>query len=336
MSKLRWGVLGTSHFAKAKFIPALQQCRNAEFAANSSRSLAASRSLAEQFGIKKAYGSYEELLADAEIDVIYNPLPNDLHVPWTIRAIEAGKHVLCEKPIGLSAADAQLLIDVANRHSDFKIMEAFMYRFHPQWEYVKKAVQDESIGDLRSIHSVFSYFNADPANIRNRAAAGGGALMDIGCYNISLSRFLFGVEPGRVLATMDYDPVFQTDRYVSGILDFGTGTSQFSCSTQLAAHQRVNIMGTSGRIEIEIPFNPPPDKPSRLWHQREGQIEEIVLPTCNQYTIEADRFSRAILNDTPVPTPLSDALANMKVIDALRASSRSNAWVSVAGYGRAI
>jgi len=329
MSKLRWGVLGTSHFAKAKFIPALQQCRNAEFAAISSRSLAAGRSFADQFGIKKAYGSYEELLADPEIDVIYNPLPNDLHIPWTIRAIEAGKHVLCEKPIGLSADEALLLIDVADRHSDLKIMEAFMYRFHPQWEYTRKAVQDGSFGNLRCIHSVFSYFNTDPANIRNRAAAGGGALMDIGCYNISLSRFLFGAEPGRVLATIDYDPVFQTDRYVSGILDFGSGTSQFSCSTQLAAHQRVNVIGTSGRIEIEIPFNPPPDKPARVWHQREGQIEEIVFPNCNQYSIEVDRFSRAIMNKTSVPAPLSDALANMKVIDALRASSRSGNWEAV-------
>jgi predicted dehydrogenase len=285
--------------------------------------------VAEQFGIEKAYGSYEELLADQEIDVVYNPLPNHLHVPWSIKALEAGKHVLCEKPIGLSAADAQLLLDAANRHPKLKMMEAFMYRFHPQWQYAQKAVWDDSFGNLRSVHSVFSYYNVDHANIRNQSTIGGGALMDIGCYNVSLSRYLFGKEPDRVLATIENDPIFQTDRFTSGILDFGDGTSHFTCSTQLSWYQRVIILGTTGRIEIEVPFNPSPEKPTRLWHQRSGQTDEIQFPICNQYTIQADQFSLAVMNDTPAPTPLSDALANMKAIDALRASSNTNAWVAV-------
>jgi predicted dehydrogenase len=329
MSKLRWGVLGTSQFAKNKFLPALRQCRYAEFTAVASRTLETARPFAAHFGIEKAYGSYDELLADPAVDVIYNPLPNHLHVPWSIKAIEAGKHVLCEKPIGLSASDAQLLLDAANRHPHLKMMEAFMYRFHPQWQYVEQAVNEDSFGDLRSVHSVFSYFNVDGSNIRNQSAIGGGALMDIGCYNISLSRFLYKAEPHRVLAIVENDPEFQTDRLVSGTLDFGRGTSQFTCSTQLDAFQRVIILGTTGRIEIEVPFNPSPEKRTRLWHQRGGQTDEIQFPVCNQYTLQADRFSLAVLNNLQVPTPLSDALANMKVIDALRASSNTNVWVTI-------
>jgi predicted dehydrogenase len=329
MNKLRWGVLGTSHFAKMKFLPALRHCSHAEFVAVASRTLETARSYAAHFGIEKAYGSYDELLADPAVDVIYNPLPNHLHVPWSIRALDAGKHVLCEKPIGLSAVEAQLLFDSANRHPHLKMMEAFMYRFHPQWQYVEQAVRENSFGDLRSVHSVFSYFNVDHSNIRNQSAIGGGALMDIGCYNISLSRFLFNAEPQRVLAIVENDPEFHTDRLVSGILDFGSGTSQFTCSTQLDAYQRVVILGTTGRIEIEVPFNPAPDKRTRLWHQHVGQTDEIQFPICNQYTIQADQFSLAVLNNSAVPTPLSDAVANMKVIDALRASSNANVWVAI-------
>jgi len=209
-------------------------------------------------------------------------------------------------------------------------MEAFMYRLHPQWQRAKQIVDEEGIGELRTIHSFFSYFNNDAGNIRNQPEAGGGGLMDIGCYNISLSRFLFNGEPRRVLGMVEYDPNFKTDRLASGILDFGRGTATFTCSTQLVLYQRVNILGTTGRIEIEIPFNAPPDKPCRLWHQRGNQIEEILFDTCNQYTLQADQFSLAALNDTPAPTPLTDAVNNMKVIEAVLESGRRNAWVTVA------
>src|SRR5215210_6142600 len=182
-------------------------------------------------------------------------------------------------------------------------MEAFMYRHHPQWVRAKAIIAAGGVGELKTIQSFFSYFNDDPANIRNRADIGGGGLMDIGCYNISLSRFIFGAEPTRVLGIVEFDPNFKTDRLASGILDFGRGTATFTCSTQLTSYQRVNIFGIDGRVEIEIPFNAPPDKPCRMWHQRRNEVEEIVFPICDQYTIQGDLFSEAVLNDTPVPTP---------------------------------
>ena len=329
MSKLRWGVLSTSKFAQNKILPAIKHCEHAEVTAIASRDLAKAQAVADQFGLAKAYGTYEELLADAEIDIIYNPMPNHQHVPWTIKALAAGKHVLCEKPIGLSAAEAQQLLDAASDYPQLKVMEAFMYRLHPQWQRAKQIVQAGGIGELRTIQSFFSYFNNDPANVRNQADIGGGGLMDIGCYNISLSRFIFDAEPQRVLGLVEYDPNFNTDRLASGMLDFGRGTATFTCSTQLTSYQRVNIFGTTGRIELEIPFNAPPDKPTRLWHQQGDQIEEISFDICDQYTIQANLFSLAVINDTPVPTPLTDAVANMKVIEAVATSGKSNEWVTV-------
>jgi len=322
MSKLRWGVLSTSKFAQTKIIPAMKHCQHAEITAISSRHPQAAQEAARQHGIAKAYDSYEALLADAELDVIYNPLPNHMHVEWAIKALEAGKHVLCEKPIGLSSAEGQRLLDAAKQHPQLKVMEAFMYRHHPQWQRAKQLVEAGKIGSLRTIQSFFSYFNTDANNIRNQADVGGGAMMDIGCYNVSLSRFIFGAEPQRVLAVAEFDPEFKTDRLASGILQFEQGTATFTCSTQLSPYQRVNIFGTSGRIEIEIPFNAPPDKPCKMWLQAGSEIEEITFDICDQYTIQGDLFSLAVLNDTPVPTPLEDAVANMKVIEAVFAASK--------------
>lgn len=330
MSKVRWGVLGTSKFARTKVIPALKDCAYAEVTAIASRDLDNARAMAAQMGIATAYGSYEELLAASDIDVIYNPLPNHLHVPWSIKAIEAGKHVLCEKPIGLTASEAQQLLAAAASRPELKVMEGFMYRHHPQWQRARQLVAEGSIGALRTIQSFFSYFNTDPANIRNQAGIGGGGLMDIGCYNISLSRFIFNAEPRRVCGLIEFDPQFQTDRLASGMLDFGDGTATFTCATQLTPYQRVNIFGAAGRVEIEIPFNAPPNQPCRLWHQAGATIEEIEFPTCDQYTLQGDLFSQAILNDTPVPTPLSDAVANMRVIEAMFESSRTGSWIVLA------
>jgi predicted dehydrogenase len=329
MSKLRWGILGTSNFARNKILPALKDCEYANVVAIASRSLEKAQAVATTFDIAKAYGSYEDVLADPEIDVIYNPLPNHLHVPWSIKALEAGKHVLCEKPLAVSVTEAQALLQVAERYPRLKVMEAFMYRFHPQWQRAKQIVLGGGIGELRTVHSFFSYFNNDPGNIRNQHAAGGGVLMDIGCYCISLSRFLFDAEPSRVLGVVEYDPRFQTDRLASGILDFGSGTATFTCSTQLVLYQRAHMLGTAGRIEIEIPFNAPPDKPCRLWHQQGTQVEEIQFDLCNQYTIQADQFSCAVLNDIPVPTPLADAVGNMRVIEAVLESGKKNSWVTM-------
>lgn len=329
MSKVRWGVLSTSNFAQMKILPAMKHCQLAEVTALASRELEKAKAAAERAGIAKAYGSYEELLADPDIEVIYNPMPNHLHVPWTIKALAAGKHVLCEKPIGLNVADAQRLLEATQQYPHLKVMEAFMYRLHPQWQCARQLVQEGKIGELRTIQSFFSYFNANAGNIRNMADLGGGGLMDIGCYNISLSRLIFEAEPQRVLGILDYDPQFKTDRLTSGILDFGHGTATFTCSTQLASYQRVLIFGTEGYVEIEIPFNAPPDKPCKLWLQRGETREEIVFEICDQYTIQGDLFSQAVINDAPVPTPLSDAVANMKVIEAIAQSGRRNAWVTL-------
>ena len=325
--KVRWGVLSTANIGTGKVIPAMQLGRYCRVTAIASRDLDRARAVANRLGIPKAYGSYEELLADPEIDAIYNPLPNHLHVAWSIKALEAGKHVLCEKPIALTAAEAQKLLDAARERPQLKVMEAFMYRHHPQWQRARQLVADGRIGELRTIQSFFSYHNPDPANIRNVAEFGGGGLMDIGCYTISLSRFIFGSEPRRVCGIMEYDPQFKTDRLTSGVLDFGRGTLTFTCATQLTPYQRVNIFGTEGRVEIEIPFNAPADRPCRMWHQYGSEIHEIVLDACDQYTIQGDLFSQAVLDDTPVPTPLEDAVANMRVIEALVQSARRGTWV---------
>ena len=327
MTKIRWGVLSTANIGVAKVLPAMQRGALCDVTAIASRDLAKAQATAKQLGIPKAYGSYEELLADPEIDAIYNPLPNHLHVPWSIKAIEAGKHVLCEKPIALTTAEAQTLADAAKQHPQLKVMEAFMYRHHPQWQRARQIVSAGGIGALRTIQSFFSYYNDDPGNIRNQADIGGGGLMDIGCYNISISRFIFDAEPQRVCGIVEYDPQLKTDRLASGMLDFGRGTATFTCSTQLASYQRVNIFGDTGRIEIEIPFNAPPDRPCKIWHQRAGIIDEIVFDVCDQYTLQGDALARAILDDTPVPTPIEDAVANMAVIEALVRSAKSEAWV---------
>lgn len=329
MRKIRWGILSTAKIGTVKVIPAMQRGAHCEVTAIASRDLARAQEAAAQLGIPRAYGSYEELLADPEVDAIYNPMPNHLHVPWSVAALEAGKHVLCEKPIALSVAEAATLVEAGRRRPALKLMEAFMYRHHPQWQRARELVAGGAIGELRTIQSFFSYFNNDPGNIRNMPEIGGGGLMDIGCYNISLSRFIFGAEPARVCGLVEYDPQFQTDRIASGMLDFGAGSATFTCSTQLASYQRVNIFGTTGRIEIEIPFNAPPDKPCRMWHQHRDGTDEILLPVVDQYTIQGDLMALAILNETPVPTPIDDAVANMRVIEAIVASGRSGGWVQL-------
>jgi predicted dehydrogenase len=329
MKKIRWGILSTANIGVQKVIPAMQQGTYCEMVAIASRDLGKAQTAARRLNIPKAYGSYEELLADSEVDAVYNPMPNHLHVPWSIQAVETGKHVLCEKPIALSAEEAQELLQTAQKHPHLKIMEAFMYRHHPQWQKAKQLVDNGQIGELKTIQSFFSYHNVDPENVRNIAAIGGGGLMDIGCYCISLSRFIFGCEPERIISEMEYDPQFKTDRITTGIIEFNEGISTFTCSTQLTPYQRVNIFGTEGRIEIEIPFNAPTDKPTRIWHQYGDKFEEITFDRCDQYTIQGDIFSKAILNNTDVPTPLEDAVDNMRVIDVLIKSSKSNTWCNI-------
>jgi predicted dehydrogenase len=318
MEKIRFGILGTAKIAVEKVIPAMHRCKFCDITAIASRNKSKALEWAGQLNIGQAIGSYDALLADNNIDAVYIPLPNHLHVPWSIKALQAGKHVLCEKPVALNKNEALELLKVSQNYPNLKIMEAFMYRFHPQWKTAKQLVDRGEIGQLRTIQSFFSYFNEDPSNIRNKS--------DIGCYCISLSRYIFGIESSGVWGMMEYDPVMEIDRLTSGVMDFGSGSSTFSCSTQLYPYQRVNIFGTTGRIEIEIPFNAPVDLPCKIWHQKNSDIKEIVFEPINQYTIQGDAFACSIINNTPVPTPLEDAVANMNVIDALRDSAKSGKW----------
>jgi predicted dehydrogenase len=329
MKKVRWGIISTAKIGVEKVIPAMQQSQVGAITAIASRNLESALAVAQQLGIPHAYGSYQEVIHDPDVDAIYNPLPNHLHVPISLQAIEAGKHVLCEKPIALTSAEGQSLVDAARANPQLKVMEAFMYRHHPQWQRAKQLVATGSIGQLRTIQSFFSYFNDDLENIRNQADIGGGGLMDIGCYNISLSRFLFDRQPNRVIGIVEYDDRTQTDRLASALMDFDTGTATFTCSTQLSPYQRVNLYGTDGRIEIEIPFNAPPDVPCKMWHEHAGCLEEICLPICDQYQIQGDLMSQAILDGTPVPTPIEDSVQNMKVIEAVVASAKSGQWQAV-------
>lgn len=331
MEKVRWGVIGAAKIAIEKVIPAMKTSRFCEIIAIASRELEKAQAAAKRLGIARAFGSYYELLASPDIDAVYIPLPNHLHVPWSIQALRAGKHVLCEKPIALSVAEGQQLLGEAQKHPRLKIMEAFMYRFHPQWQRTRELVQQGEIGELRTVHSFFSYHNVDPTNIRNMAGIGGGGLMDIGCYGISLSRFIFDAEPRRVCGMMEYDPQFNVDRLTSVMLEFSTGAATFTCATQLTPYQRVHIFGTKGRIEIEIPFNAPPDKPCRIWLQAQGNLKELTFDICDQYAIQGELFSQAVIDDTPVPTPLEDAIANMKVIEAVVASAKQSQWILCEG-----
>lgn len=332
-NKVRWGVLGVANIATRKVIPGMRKCERAEVVAIASRDLKRAKEAAADLDLQTAYGSYQELLADPNIDAIYNPLPNHLHVPWSIKAAEAGKHVLCEKPIALSAEEARQLITVRDR-ARVKIGEAFMVRTHPQWLRAKDLVSNGAIGELRTVLSVFSYFNRDPDNIRNVAEMGGGGVMDIGCYPITMSRFFFGKEPARAAALVDVDPDMHTDRLSSVLLDFAPGQALFTCSTQLVPFQRMQVFGTKGRIELEIPYNIPPDGPSRIFIDDGSQLAGLSarveeFPTLDQYAIQGDAFSKAIQEDSEVPVTLEDATANMRVIEAVLSAGRTGRWETI-------
>jgi predicted dehydrogenase len=328
--KVKWGVLGVASIATRKVIPGMQKGDWSEIAAIASRDLTRAKSAAGQLGIQKAYGSYEDLIADREIEAIYNPLPNHLHVPWSIKAAQAGKHVLCEKPVGCNVTETEELLRVRDR-TGVKIGEAFMVKTHPQWLHVRKLTRNGTIGELKSIVTIFSYFNRDPENVRHKVEWGGGGLLDIGSYPITLSRWLFNEEPRRVTGALELDPDFGTDRLASGAMEFSSGHSVFTCGTQTNYFQRVELLGTTGHLAVEIPFNAPNDRPTQItvadgMALYGGKVVVEEIPTCDQYTIQGDVFSRAIRENTEVPVPLEDALGNMKVIDAIFRSAESGKW----------
>lgn len=330
--KIRWGILSTAKIGRLKVIPALQRSQHSEVVALASRSLETARTAAAALKIPKAYGSYAELLADPDIDVVYIPVPNDRHVTLTLDAARAGKHVLCEKPIGLNAADALRLRDAPR---DRIILEAFMVRFHPQWLRAREIIRSGELGDVRVITGFFSYHNIDPKNIRNDASKGGGAAWDIGCYPIVAARFLFEAEPRRVVSLIDRDPNFRTDRLTSALLDFGAGRRMdLTVSTQTVPYQSVQVFGTKKRLEILIPFNAPQGEAVSIFVDDGSTLDHSTarretLPACDQYTEQADALVAAIRGDTPLPYGVEDAIKNMHVLDALIASEKSGAWADV-------
>jgi predicted dehydrogenase len=329
MTKVKWGIISTANIGVAKVIPGMLKSKELEIVAISSRDIKTAKAWAAKLGIPKAYGSYEEMLADKDIEAVYNPLPNHLHVPLTLKAAKAGKHVLCEKPIAITAKEAAALRKIPKSHH---IAEAFMVRHAAQWIEAKRRVKAGEIGDVRAIQVMFSYFNVDPKNVRNMAKIGGGGMLDIGCYPITISRYIFDADPIRAAATIDRDPKFKTDRLAGGILEFSKGRHlTFTCSTQLAPYQRVQIMGTKGRIEVEIPFNAPPEEPNRIFVQGMDMNvgEWISLPVSDQYQLQAEAFGRIIRKKEKHIWGVEDAIMNMKIIDALFKSGKSGKFEKV-------
>lgn len=330
--KVRWGILSTANIGMQKVTPAIQQSPHSEVVAIASRDLAKAEAAARQLGIAKAYGSYEELFADPEIDAIYNPLPNHLHVPLTVAAAKAGKHVLCEKPIALNARQAEELHECP---PDRIVLEAFMVRFHPQWQRAREIIRSGELGEVRAINAIFSYHNDDPQNVRNMADIGGGGIMDIGCYPVTAGRFLFEGEPERVVSLVERDPRFKTDRLASVIADFGGGRQlSFVCSTQAAGHQRVQVLGTKAKLEIIIPFNAPPNERTAITVDTGAPFDgslarREILPACDQYTEQAEAFALAVLEEQKLPWGVEDAIASMKVLDAIFESEKTGAWAKV-------
>ena len=324
---VRWGVLGCADIAVRKVIPAMSGSDLSQVAAIASRSAERARATADSLGIPESYGSYQELLEDREIEAVYIPLPNHLHPEWTIAAAKAGKHVLCEKPLATSSELARQMIDVADR-SRVRLMEAFMYRLHPLWVEVRRLIAEGAIGELRAVQAAFSYYNDDPDDIRNKVEAGGGSIFDIGCYPVNVARMLFDAEPTDVIASIRRDPDFGTDALTSVVLDFDGRHAGFICSTQLESDQRVHIYGTKGRLVVEIPFNIPPDRPTRILRVAGGDppvaphVEVIEVPAADPYGVQGDAFAMAVRDGSPVPIPPADAIGNMAVIERVLAARR--------------
>jgi len=331
---VKWGIIGVAKIGMEKVIPAMQQAEGVEIVGIASRDPARAEAARQQLGIEKAYGSYEALLADPEIEAVYNPLPNHLHVPWTAKALEAGKHVLCEKPLGMNAHEAATLIEARNSSGKL-LQEAFMVKCHPQWLKAKELIEAGRIGDARAASGIFCYHNADPENVRNKADIGGGGILDIGCYMTLMSRWMLGADPDRVVASIERDRRFGTDRLASALFAFADGRqAAWTTSTQLALAQSFTVLGTEGRITVEIPCNAPPDQPTRIIVDdgsdlAGGGAEVIEFPVCNQYGLQGTMFSRAVRGQGELAMTLEDSIHNMRVLDALFASEATGGWVTV-------
>ncbi|MEN8120696.1 MAG: Gfo/Idh/MocA family oxidoreductase [Bacteroidota bacterium] len=329
LKKIKWGVLGVAKIAIEKVIPAMQSSNFSEVHAIASRDMQKANKAQKQLNIPKVYGSYEELLNDPDIQVVYIPLPNHLHVNWTLKALEAGKHVLCEKPIALSVGEVFKLIKLRDK-TKLKVGEAFMVKTHPQWITAKELIQNGNIGKLQSINGFFSYYHDDPENIRFKYQEGGGGIWDIGCYPITTSRYIYDEEPKRVIALLEDDDQFKVDKLGSVIMDFPSGQATFTIGTQLVPYQRMQFFGIEKMLEINIPYNAPNDKACEISIDDGGLFaknkQKFQFDICDQYTIQADLFSQAIINNTEVAVPLEDSLKNTAVIEAIFKSAKSGKW----------
>ncbi|WP_045858410.1 Gfo/Idh/MocA family protein [Teredinibacter purpureus] len=328
-STVRWGILSTAKIAREKLIPAIHASEHNTVVAVGSRSQEQAQAFASELDIEHAFGEYQQLLECPDIDIVYNPLPNHLHVPWTIKAIEAGKHVLCEKPIGLDVADTQKLLAVAQAHPNVKVMEAFMYRFHPQWARAKALLDEGRIGKINSIEAVFTYFNRDADNVRNKPGIGGGGLLDIGCYCISATRYLLGREPQRVMGSLSIDADFDVDCHAHGLLDYGDVRASIYCSTQSEPTQRVYVSGEKGSLFLDLPFYQPDNGMATITLSHDRNATVIETEACDHYVKQIDALAASIVNNIPVPTPLQDALCNMRVIDGVFASHEQGRWITL-------
>ena len=328
MKPVRWGIISPANIGIEKVIPAMLKSKQLEVVALASRDLGRAQAACNKLGIPMAYGSYEELFADPNIEAIYNPTPNHLHVPLTLQAVAAGKHVLCEKPIAITAQEAEKLRAVPK---GMLVAEAFMVRHHPQWKMARDLAKSGALGVVHAIQVLFSYHLTDPGNVRNMADIGGGGMLDIGCYPVTGARFVFDAEPSRVIALIDRDPKFKTDRLASGIADFGAGRQlSFTIGTQSMNFQRVQILGSTGRFEIDIPFNAPPDTPTLVrLHQDGKDVVTTSIPVVDQYTAQAEAFGRAVRGVEPLAYGVEDAILNMRILDAFVRSEISNRWETV-------
>ncbi len=328
MKPVTWGILSVSNNYELRVHTNVRKSPLLEIRAIASRSKDRAESAAHSLGIPRAYGSYEELLADREIEAVYIPLPNHLHAEWVKKAADAGKHVLCEKPFALNATEAEAAFRYAEGRG-VMVMEALMYPFHPQWRRVREIIRSGEIGELRAVHTLFSYMLKDPTNIRNILAVGGGAIRDIGCYAVSCARYLIGREPSRVISLVQRDASLGTDILSSAILDFGAAQSAFTVGTQTHPWQRVDVAGSGGAITILLPFNAYPDVPMQVTVTTGLSARTVLTPPTDQYAEMFEAFSRAVREGGAVPTPSQDAVNNMKVLDALFKSERSGAWERV-------
>ncbi len=327
---LRFGIISTAKIGREAVVPAIQDAENCVVSAVASRDLARAREMADRFSAPHAFGSYEEMLASDKIDAVYIPLPTSQHIEWAIKAADAGKHVLCEKPIALKAAEIDKLIAARDRNRVL-ISEAFMVTYAPVWRKVRSLIAEGAIGKLRHVQGVFTYFNRDPGNMRNIPELGGGGLPDIGVYPTISTRFSTGLEPLRIQAVTEHDPEFGTDIYSSVKADFGDFELSFYISTQMANRQLMVFHGTEGFIEVKSPFNADRWGPEEIELSNRGHNQSTIFrfQDSRQYRKQAEAFARAAKGEQEEVVTLENSKLNQKVIDAIYRASEKNGWEPV-------